>query len=405
MLSDYYFYYSKIRRILCKMINGKLKYIFLTIKSSFLPALCFAFGLFFFYAYRPYEYSTDLYLHYAFYGVSFLSLSVLYFINRSKPFLTLLTGSSCYLLLNNLKIAEGENFVLSPEYLWLCFLLPLNLAVFYFLPPTKLKSTRNYYLLLLTLFELAFAQNFGSFILEIPYININIGAMSLWATILWGVFLILLALDISFRDTIVNTGLFYADSALFFGLMYAESASACTTFFFVFALILCISAFLDLHHLYRYDYLSGVGSYQSYLAQANSKFPFKYTIGLICIDNREKILSRIGERKIKVLEQMLINQIKETAYEIEVFRHKPNEWILVFKNETAKHVIDYAEDIRRMLAGSEFIFADNDSMKLTVSICVSEKTRKDLNAAEVINRAHITLKKANALNSNISMKA
>ena len=67
--------------------------------------------------------------------------------------------------------------------------------------------------------------------------------------------------------------------------------------------------------------------------------------------------------------------------------------------------MDYVEDIRRTLAGAEFIFYDKDSLKITVSICVSEKTRKDLNANEVISRAHIILQKANALNCNICMKA
>ena len=387
------------------MASGNLKYIFSTIKSSFLPALCFALGLILFYTYQPYEISVEYYLHYAFYIISFLSLSALFFVNRSKPFLTLLTGSACYLLLNNLKISLGEDFIFSAEYLWMCFLLPINLAVFYFLPPSKLKNIRNYYLLLTTLAEMAFAQKLGGFITNIPYVDINIGAMPMWAAVVWILILVPLAFDISFRNTIVNTGLFYADSSLFLGLLYAGSSSACTTFFFVFALILCLTAILDLRHLYRYDYLDGVGSYQSYLAQANGKFPFKYTIGLICIDNREKIFQKLGSRKIKVLEQMIIDRIKEFPYETEVFRHERNEWILVFKNETAKQVMDYAEDIRRTFAGSEFIFSDSETLKLTVSICVSEKTRKDLNAAEVINRAHNTLQKANALNSNISMKA
>lgn len=387
------------------MFGNNIKYIFSTIKSSFLPALCFALGLAFFYAYRPYESTTDLYLHFAFYGISFISLCVLYFVNRSKPFLTLLTGVVCYLLLNNLKIASGENYAVNSEYLWLCFLLPLNLAVFYFLPPAKLKNLRNFYLLLITLAEITFAQKFGEFILQVPYINLNFGTMPLWSVICWATLLVMMALDISFRNTIVNTGLFYADSCLFLGLIYSETASACTTFFFTFALILSITAFLDLRHLYRYDYLEGVGSYLSYLSQAGSKFPFKYTIGLLCIDNREELFNRIGKHKIKVLEQMLVDCIKDTSYEPEVFRFARNELILVFKNETAKKVMEYAEDIRRTIAGSEFIFTDKESLKITSSICVSEKTRKDLDAAEVINRAHNTLQKANSLNCNIVTKA
>lgn len=387
------------------MMTANFKYIFSTIKNSFLPAFCFALGLVFFYSYQPYEQATNPCLHWVFYGLSFLSLCALFFVNRSKPFLTLLSGTVCYLLLNNLKIAKGADFFNSVEYLWLCFLLPLNLGVFYFLPETKLKKIRNFYLLLLTLAELIFAQKFGSFILQIPYIGITVGTMPLWMMILWIFVLVPVALDISFRNTIVNTGLFYADTALFLGLIYADSVSACTTFFLTFSVILSFTAVLDLRHLYYYDYLEGVGSYQSYISQAGSKFPFKYTIGLLCIDNRERIFETIGKRKIKILEQMIVDHIKEFPYEIEIFRHERNELILVFKNETAKHVMDYAEEIRRTLAGAEFIFQDKDSTKITVSICVSEKTRKDLNAAEVINRAHNTLQKASALNCNISMKA
>lgn len=387
------------------MFKNNVKYIFSTIKSSFVSAFCFAMGLLFFYAYYPYDNIFNYYLHYAFYSLATLSLSILYFVNRSKPFLTILTGTVCYILLNNLKIYLGTDFAESAGYLWLCFLLPVNLAIYYFLPSGKLKKVHNFYLLLFTLAELALAQKYGSFVQQIPYIDIRIGIMPMWFAIVWIMFLVPLALDISFRNTITNTGLFYADMSLFFGLLHADETSACTTFFFVFALILGLTAFLDLYHLYFYDYLEDVESYQSYLAQAKSKFPFKYTIGLLCIDNREKIFEKIGKRKIKILEQLIVDKIKEFPYEIEVFRHERNELILVFKNETAKQVMEYAEEIRRTFAGAEFIFADKESLKISVSICVSEKTRKDLNAAEVINRAHNTLQKANAINSNICMKA
>ena len=396
--------YNQKNRYL-KMMTTNAKYIFSTIKNSFLPALCFALGLVFFYSYQPYESATNPYLHVIFYCLSFVSLSGLFFVNRSKPFLSLLCGMFCYLLLNNLKIMKGAEFSGSAEFLWLCMLLPLNLGTYYFLPPAKLKNMRNFYLLLLTFAELIFAQNFGEFILQIPYIDMTVGMMPLWITIVWILVLVPIALDISFHNTIVNTGLFYADTALFFGLIYADNASACTTFFLTFSVILSVTAVLDLRHLYRYDYLDGVGSCQSYISQAGNKFPFKYTIALLCIDNREKLFKAIGKRKVKILEQMIVNRIQDFPYEIEIFRHEVNELILVFKNETAKHVMDYAEEIRRTLAGSEFIFQDQDSVKITVSICVSEKTRKDLNAAEVINRAHNTLQKANSLNCNISMKA
>ena len=173
------------------------KYIFSTIKNSFLPALCFALGLVFFYSYQPYESATNPYLHVIFYCLSFVSLSGLFFVNRSKPFLSLLCGMFCYLLLNNLKIMKGAEFSGSAEFLWLCMLLPLNLGTYYFLPPAKLKNMRNFYLLLLTFAELIFAQNFGEFILQIPYIDMTVGMMPLWITIVWILVLVPIAIDIS----------------------------------------------------------------------------------------------------------------------------------------------------------------------------------------------------------------
>ena len=386
-------------------MTDSIKYIFSTIKSSFLPACCFALGLAFFFGYYPYEFSTNNYLHFSFYALSFLSLIVLFFINRSKPFLTVLTGVICYILLNRIKLLHPNDFFLSAQYIWLCLLLPLNLAVFYFLPTSKLKQMSNFYLFVFMLAQISCVSKFGDFILQSPLISITVGIMPLWVAAAWIVVLVSVALDISFRSTVINTGLFYADSALFFALIYADSASACTTFFLTFALISDIAAILDLRHLYHFDYLDGVGSYQAYLTQASKKFPFKYTIGLLCIDNREEVFQKLGKRRIKILEQMIVNRIKDFPYKIEIFRHERNELILVFKNETAKQVIDYAEEIRRTLTGSEFVFSDKNVFKITVSICVSEKTRKDLDAAEVINRAHITLQKANSLNSNICMKA
>ena len=317
----------------------------------------------------------------------------------------MLAGTICYLLLNNIKIRAGSDFGSCANFLWLSLLLPLNLLVFYFLPTTKLKENRNFLLLLISLAEISLTEKYGHFISDIPLGEATVGTLPLLQFSVWFVVLLIIGLEISFKSAIVSTGIFYADLALFTAFIYADSSSACTTFFLAFCVILSTVAVLDLRNLYRNDYLEGVGSYQSYISQAERKFPFKYTIGLLCIDNIDQFITQFGWRKINILEQMIVNRLKEFPYEIEIFRHERNELILVFKNETAKHVTEYAEDIRRTLAGSEFIFNRNESTKLSVSICVSEKTRKDINAAEVINRAHNTLQKANSLNCNIVVKA
>ena len=74
---------------------------------------------------------------------------------------------------------------------------------------------------------------------------------------------------------------------------------------------------------------------------------------------------------------------------------------MVFKNEDARHVKEFAENIRRKVAATEFVFASHKSIKITISVCVSEKTRKDLNASEVTERTHNALQKNYRFNCNI----
>ncbi|MBR1398936.1 MAG: hypothetical protein IJ564_02015 [Alphaproteobacteria bacterium] len=382
-----------------------LKYILSTIKSSFLPALIFALGLFSFYACNPYELSANVFLHYAFLGVACFTICALYAVNLSKPFFSLLCGTLCFIIINELKKQNPDGYMQSYEYLWICMLLPFNLLLFYFIPQTRLKTRRNFYLFLAVLSEAAFAHNFGGFISNLLSPDLMVECMPVWGLIIWVSMLAFVAVDISFKNTITNTGLFYADSCLLFGLMYSDSFSGFAGFFLCFALISLVTALFDLYNKYRYDVLENVNSYQAYLSHAANKFPFKYTIGVFCIDNREKIIRELGYSYVKNLEQLVINQLLEMPYNITVYRYNASHFIMVFKNETARHVMEYGEEIRHRIAASEFMFSNNISVKITISNCISEKTRKDLNAAEVINRAYLKLQQHTKFNLNLLVKA
>ena len=103
---------------------------------------------------------------------------------------------------------------------------------------------------------------------------------------------------------------------------------------------------------------------------------------------------------------MLVNRIAAFSYDISVFRYQlADELILVFKNEDAKHTMEYAENIRHVVAASDFIFTNGKEIKITISASVSEKTRLDLNATSVTTRAHNALQKAYRFNCNIVTKA
>ncbi|MBQ8481666.1 MAG: diguanylate cyclase [Alphaproteobacteria bacterium] len=390
------------------MISGSaenLKYIFSTIKSSFLPAFILLSVLLVFYAGNPYTQAAPLLLHYLFLFVSASTIGLLYIANQSKPLFSLGVGLVCYIIINRLKAEYGEAFISCPEFQCLCFLLPVNFALLYFLPQSKLNAARNIYLLFILLLQAVIAQHFCDLIKSIPHIDITVEAIPLWSCVIWVTMLAPLAISVSFKNTIINTGQFYADTSLFMGIIYAGNQSGLTTFFLGFSLILLCVTVLDLYRRYHYDYLEHVGSKTSYLANANSKFPFKYTIALFSIDNRDKLQQINGKEKIKNLEQLVVNSIIEMPYKLTLYRHNDAELIMVFKNEDARHAKEYADNIRHNIAASEFILTGNKNIKITISVCVSEKTRKDRNATEVVERAHNALQKSYRYNCNVTTVA
>ncbi len=388
------------------VITTKLKYVMSTIKKSFAPAFIFAVGLVFFYANHPYAREASLTVHTIFYALAFLGLLALGTINRSKPFFTFLTGTLCYMLLNWCKNKYGSDYQTSYEYLWICFALPINLAIFYFLSPTRLQSKQSFILVLCLLFELMMIQHFGHFITQLAYLDVNLSAMPMISAIIWLIVLFPLIIDISLKNTLTHTGLFYADSCLFLSLLNSDSSSGLATFFLCFVLILYCTTAFEIYHQYNLDSLDQVGSYNSYISHAGSKFPYKYTVGLFSIDNRDKLLKILGESKILELEQMLVNRIFEFPHDLAIYRYlDKSELIIVFKNENAKHTMEYAENIRHEIAVSEFVFTNGKNIKITISISVSEKTRLDLNANDVTARAHNALQKLYRFNCNMVTKA
>ena len=382
--------------------SGNLKYIFSTIKNSFLPALFLMLSLLMFYAESPYEEGLPLFFHYVFIAVTAITFSLLCIADRSKPLFSLLVGFVSYLIINSLKREYGENFIFSFEFQCLCFFLPLNLALLYFLPQAKLNTMRNTYLLLFLLFQACLLQHFGNFIKIIPHVDINIEAMPLWACAEWIIMLVILMISSSYRNTHINTGLFYAYAALAVGVLYSATSSGLTTFFAGFAIILLCASVLSLYHRYHYDHLEHVGSKISYLNNARSKFLYKYTVALFSIDNRDKLQQAIGENKVRDLEQMVVNSILKMPYDLTLYRYNESELIMVFQNERAKHAKEFADNIRHNIAASEFITADGKSRKITVSICVSEKTHKINKPDEVVQRAHDYLQKGHHFNCNIT---
>ena len=381
--------------------SQNFKQTIITIKRSFLPATLLAAALVLFFAQNPFEFDFSNILHYCFLAINLAGLLFLALTNQNKPFFSLGMGLACYLLLNWLKSKAGDNFITDSRFLWLCFLMPLNFGLFYFLPTGKLRTMQSVYILAAILVELAFIDRAGNLIAEFPYIEICWQSMPLWLALLWFIVLACQLLAVCFRATHLNLGLFYGYCSLFLGFIYADTPSGLSVFFLGFALILTTASLLDFHHRYYYDDLENVESYATFLAHCANRFAFKYSIGIFSIDNRDKWRAEIGAGKLQTLEQMIVQKIREFPEEYDVYRYNHEEYIIIFNNQNNKQARDNAENIRRTIAAAEFVFTSGKSIKITVSVAIAEKTRKYMEGAIVAERAHEGLQKSHKFNSNI----
>ncbi len=384
-----------------RLRTDNFKQTVLTIKRSFLPASIFAAALMLFFAQNPFEFSFSLILHYLLLSFSVLGLIFLAVTNQAKPFFGLWFGLICYLLMNWLKRQTEVELPNNAQFLWLCFLAPLNFWAFYMLPTHKLFSKRSIYLIVAVLLEFAFIQHAGDIIEVIPYMNLSWQAMPLTAVFIWLIMFGVLLLVISFRNLYSDIGLFYAYCCVFFGFVYADTASGLSSFFLGFVLILTVTSLFDFYYRYHYDEIENVGSYASFLAHSNNKFAFKYSIGIFSINDRSHWCQELGWKKVQSLDQMIIRKIHEISEEYEIYRYNHEEYIIVFNNQNTKQARDNAESIRRTVAAADFVFASGQSVKITITIAVAEKTRKYMEGAVVAERAHESLQKSYKFNSNI----
>lgn len=71
---------------------------------------------------------------------------------------------------------------------------------------------------------------------------------------------------------------------------------------------------------------------------------------------------------------MFLKRINKTNAGILVYNYKADAFILAFMNANAAESFEKAEEVRRILAKSVFVFNENNHLQLTVSQCVSEKS-------------------------------
>ena len=381
------------------MVLSWAKKIFLTTLDMYLPALLFAMCVFF-YCNKAVSYTVEpAVLHAMFYGLLACLFFTLLITKKNKEIFLVLQWLVLYVGLNVLKKNFGVNFVKTDYYAVIGLLVSLNWLTYLVLDYLKVKSKYYLYLVGALFVEGALIEN--SLLVRADGFNeilffaaIAITLISVLAYIFY----------VSIVSGVKNYGLFFSYLCLCMGFYNSESEFALSLCFSVSVLIFLVAFIYSEVYAYFKDPLTSVYSAKTYLRQSQ-KFPLKYSLGIVCVDDYSKLLKVFGKRKVDVLVKMVVEKMKQFATDANIYRISEDEFILIFNNEDKKKSYEYLENVRRSIAGSEFVLSSSRIVKVTVSSCITEKKRSDADAEAVMIRAREAFQRTYKFTQNMTTMA
>lgn len=376
-----------------------LRKILSTIKTSFLPALILALCVWFYFALQPFEAPELSFFHLMFYLAAGGTLIFLLCTDQQKPaFLTAwILGS--YMALNRLgfPMMPGWHFNVGLNLLFIA--TPLNALWFQLMTDGKLFCRKNFNVTLAVLAEAAVIEHI---------VRQDILWTSNWlfyaGCIVWLAVIAVLLLRLSVGGDIKTAAYVYAVMALFMGFNGSRETSFILYFFASVLILLAGTVHQYIYALFK-DPLTGVFSARAYVWKSARSFPLKYSLGIVCLDNYDKLEKAFGQRRIDKLIRMIVGIIETTLPNAVVFRYDSDEFILIFNNEDKKQGYEYLETVRRAVAGSTFVISRDTRLKVTVSAGISEKKRSDADADVVLNRTREAVRRAYKFTQNMTSKA
>ncbi len=389
-----------------KKLTAWLQGIFPLLQNMFLPALLAMGAIIWFYAHDGISPAARMTLHHLFYLLSFASFLILLYFNQNKGIFFILCLVVAYTLLNRLKYTAPQTFSDTPEYLNLCAILPLNLTLFYFLPEQKLLNRRNVYLLLTFFVSYAIGERLSRSGIALTFENLpGFGSLSGFGLLAFISALLAFYGKTVAAGRIMDYSLFFAALLTAFGFYYAADSVAPVLFFCLAAVIIILGLGEEIYNDIYKDRLTGFASRNAFIIQS-PKFPLKYSVGIVSIDNYDNLKKAFGRRGRKNLLQMISRRIVAAETEAVIYRYGDDELVLIFKNEDKNAAYEQMEQIRRAVASAEFMLSKSKKpVKLTISGSISEKKRSDANALEVLSRTRKALQKTSAFSFNVTSKA
>ncbi len=376
-------------------------------KGAWLPI--FIIGTFFVYFFSVSDFSEDNYhaIHASFIGCIVLTMVIMGGLRVVSSVVQASIIYISYLVINNLRYTYGEDYIFSSGYnIWSTLILP-NLVIAYFI----FKKQRHYkywslfYIFLFLQTALIEKLQNHSIDADSYYFYKHIGMFNYPAMLISIICMLILLIYYIEKGKILSATALFSSIAVFTGIYYSDNLLAFSLFFLAASLILLISSIYYVFYIRERDEELDIENYKEYNREAESKYPLKYSISLMYIDEYERLMKRFGYRKMLLLKKMFLERIKTVNPEVLIYNYKSDALILAFTHMNAAESFEKAENIRRSIAKSIFVFNENNNLQLTVSQCVSEKKRSDATPMAVLTRAEENLQKACKFTRNITIKA
>ena len=389
------------------LLEFELEKIFKFNKGAWLPITIM--GAFLIYFFSVSEFSEENYqtIHASFIGCIFLTMIVMGGLKILSSVMLASVIYISYLMINSLRYTYGEDYIFSSGYnIWSALILPnLSLAYFIFRKQKNYKYWSFFYVFLFLQTALIEKLQNHSIDADSYYFYKHIGMFNYPALSISLLCIAILLIYYIAKGKILGATTLFTSIAVFMGIYYSDDILAFSLFFLAASLILLVSSVYHTFYIRSRDEELGIENSHGYYRDAENKYPLKYSISLMYIDEYERLMKRFGQRKMLQLKKMFLERIKGVNTDVLIYNYKSDALILAFTNMNASESFEKAENIRRSIAKSIFVFNENNNLQLTVSQCVSEKKRSDANAYAALTRAEENLQKACKFTRNITIKA
>lgn len=386
------------------VLSSFLRKIFYPFRSACLTYVVFALGCFLYFGFSPFYSNIDIFFHNFFYIVIGINCLVLICFNRSESFFETLLIFAAYILLNNIKRANGIAYWSDPAYCYLSAALPLNLCFFFFYKNRfALFSKNTIFIFLILLLQYSAFENLALNKINLLYFPSVFGLNNLTFTLFVCV-LVLCFIKINRFDGIGYTADFFKILSVFLGFLLSVQISAVCLFFALAAILGLLETLSSIYQETFYDATTGAFNRHSYFKHEAKGFPLKYCVSVIRIDNIDSVIQNYRYRVFLKLLKMIAGRLNEAPEISGIYRLSEDIFLLVFFDKNREDGFEIMENIRRNMAVSEFILKHRKiNIKITITSAVAERKRSDFEVTAIITRAYNKMK--SSLSQNVTLKA